>query len=136
LLAVADELYTNREYAEAARQYAQAAGALEEPALAARARLGEGMSALQSDNAADGVRALEALVANANAPKSLRIEALFHLAAHADAAGDQAKARGFLDQLEALSPAGMWASRAASLRARLPLEEEEAEETPSVTLPQ
>ncbi len=135
LLAVADESYTHREYAQAARQYAEATRSLTEPALAARARLGQGIAALQSDNAAEGASALEALADDARAPESLRLEALFHLAAGADASGDHEKARGYLDKLDALNPAGIWAGRAASLRARLPLPEEAVEEAPSVSFP-
>ncbi|MGH8019742.1 MAG: tetratricopeptide repeat protein [Opitutaceae bacterium] len=135
LLAVADDSYTKRDYAEAARRYAEAAQSLTEPALAARARLGQGISALQSDNSADGANVLQMLADDAGAPESLRVEALFHLASAAEAAGDHAKAREHLDKLEAMNPTGIWASRASSLRARLPLAEEASEEAPSISLP-
>ena len=132
LLSIADEAYKNRDYAKARTQYSEAVKALSEPVLVARARLGEGMSALQSDNPAAGVGILEGLADDTAAPETLRTETLYHLATHADSAGDPEKARAYLDKLDALNPTGVWVSRASALRARLPVA---AETTPAVTLP-
>jgi predicted negative regulator of RcsB-dependent stress response len=131
LLFVADEAYTNREYDKAAQLYAEAGSALSDPVLRARALLGEGMAGLQSGSASTGVAVLTRLADDAAAPESLRFEALYHLASHALASGDAEASRSRLDKLDALNPVGIWASRSAALRARLPV----AAEAGSITLP-
>ncbi len=123
LLAVADEAYAAGDFAEAGRRYAAAAPAVKDSALAARARLGEAMAALQQGEAANGERLLSALAVDETAPKALRFEARFHLASAALATGDTAKSAEHLDGLDALEPEGMWAARSGALRARLPAQD-------------
>lgn len=131
LLGIADESYRNRDYTQARQQYAAAAAALKDPLLVARARLGEGVSALQPGVDVSGAEVLVRLGGDTAAPVALRTEAYYHLAALAVADGEPVKAREYLDKLAALEPVGIWTNRAASLRARLPMERE----APVVGLP-
>lgn len=133
LLAAADEAYSNGDFVPAGQHYAAAVAALQEPVLAGRARLGEGMSALQAGVESKGAEILGRLGDDAAVEKAIRIEALYHLASRAVAAGDHAAARTSLDKLDALEPTGMWAGRAMGLRSRLPADE--SAEAPAVSLP-
>lgn len=130
-LAAADDAYKNTLYDQAARYYADARKVLEDPTLIARARLGEGMAALQANRETEGKQMLQALGDDAQIPKAMRAEAWYHLAAGALAGGATADAQQALDKITAIDPEGTWAMRGGMLHAQLP-----ATESPAAAVPQ
>lgn len=119
-LRLADEAYADGKFADAAGLYEQAAGALQVPALASRARLGLAMAKVQSDRAAEGESALKAFAADANEEKAFRAEAMYHLASHALANSQAEEVKTYAEQLMQLDPASPWTQRAMMLRASMP----------------
>jgi hypothetical protein len=134
LLAVADEAYRDMRYDDAARDYAAAARALEDPLFAGRARIGEAVSKYKGGQTAEGERLLTQLSEDTTVLLSHRAQALYELATFAAGAGDHAKALTAIDKLRALDPENYWAGRATALRTRLGADES-PEDADAASLP-
>lgn len=122
LIGAADEAYSQGDYASAATRYAEAAVALSDPLIQARARLGEAVSSLQAGMGSKGEDLLRKVGSDTTAPEAIRAEAWYHLAAHTLDAGNTQAAREALTKVSEVSPRGLWAMRAAALSAKLPPE--------------
>jgi tetratricopeptide (TPR) repeat protein len=119
-LQLADEAYAAGNYTQAAQYYQSATDSLGDPALAARARLGQAISKIQGGQTAEGEAQLKALASAPQQLKTVRAEACYHLASLCAGAGRTDDAVKYLDQLNGIEPAGLWAQRALSLRSTLP----------------
>jgi hypothetical protein len=115
-----DAAYNEGAYGQAVTDYDAAASALEQPELAARARLGAAMARIQSGQVEAGERQLTVLADDDRVVQPLRAEALFRLATIAIQAGEPAAAEVHLTRILEIDPAGFWSSRATSLRGTLP----------------
>ncbi len=118
-LRLADEAYTAANYADSIALYQQATATLKTGPMAARAQLGEAIAKLQLGQTTEGETKLKAVVADASLPKPIRAEAAYHLAALAFDAKRNDDASKFLDQINTIDPAGLWARRAMGLRSRV-----------------
>ena len=80
--------------------------------------------------------ALRQLAADATEPKATRVEASYHLASLANAAGQPDDVRKYADQVMQIDPTSPWTQRVFMLRASLPVAEAApAAATPAVKLP-
>lgn len=119
-LRLADQAYSNGNYAEARSAYGKAAGILKNNTFGQRARLGSAISAVQAGAVAEGETALKQLSSDLTLSKLIRSEAAYHLAALAAAAGNTAEAIRLIEQATVIDPDGHWADRASMLRSSLP----------------
>jgi hypothetical protein len=118
-LRLADDAYGEAKYGDAIPAYEQAIALLKTGPLAARARVGLGMSKLQGGRAADGEAALKAMAADDKEVKAFRAEAAYHLASYAFANGKADDVKTYSDQLSQIDPASPWTQRALMYRAKL-----------------
>lgn len=119
-LQVADTRYEEGAYAEAAAAYAEAAKVFEDPTLATRALLGQGMSLLLSGSLDSGRSLLEAVALDSTALDQTRGEAAYNLAVSYWEAGDLERVTELTDLILELD-APFWVFRANALRDRLAL---------------
>jgi len=119
LLQTADAKYSAGDFGAAAAGYQQATAALTNSTLKARARLGFAVSKLNAGDQTAAETELKALSADVSVDKNIRAEAASHLATLASEAGRTDEVRQWLDQVDKLDPAGIWAQRAGQLRASL-----------------
>lgn len=119
LLRVADDNYAKNDYKSAAANYAKAVENLDNAALKSRARLGAAMSQLAGGDKAAGESALKALGADTSTLAVTRAEATYHLAVLAKEAGRADEARKAIEEVAKIEASGLWAQRAAALRAQL-----------------
>lgn len=119
LLQVGDEQYQNGDYNAAWEAYSEAARLIDDPVLAARARLGAGVSQLQMGQNAEGESTLRQIVEDANVVEAIRAEARLHLAAMEVGTGDIERAREDLDALIQMNAARMWAQQIALLESQI-----------------
>ncbi|NDV62391.1 tetratricopeptide repeat protein [Puniceicoccales bacterium CK1056] len=120
-LQVADSRYEEQAYGEAADAYAEAAKGFEDPTMASRALLGQGMSLLMGGSLESGRALLEAVALDTTALDQTRGEAAYNLAVTYWEAGDTERVTEITDIiLELNSP--FWIFRANSLRDRLALD--------------
>jgi len=120
-LQVADSRYEEMAYADAADAYAEAAKGFEDPTMASRALLGQGMSLLMGGSLESGRALLEAVALDTTALDQTRGEAAYNLAVTYWEAGDKERVMEITDIiLELNSP--FWVFRANSLRDRLALD--------------
>lgn len=115
-LRLADEAYAAGKGAEAVTAYEAAVPALQDSALAARARLGVAMARIQAGRKADGETALRELVGQADLAKATRAEAGYHLATLAYAGGRTDEVLKYCDQIMEIDAGSAWAQRAQMLR--------------------
>ena len=118
-LQVADARFGECDYAGAAGLYAQAAGVFEDPILVSRARIGQGVSLLQSGDLEAGRAVLQTVALDGAALDQTRGEAAYHLAVSYWQAGDKTKALEATDIILQLDGTPFWVFRANSLRERL-----------------
>jgi predicted negative regulator of RcsB-dependent stress response len=118
-LQVADARYQEGAFAAAAELYDAASKIFEDPTLASRARLGQGMSLLRAGSADAGRAVLQAVALNGGALDQTRGEAAYHLAVSYWEVGDTAKALEVTDVILQLDSAPFWVFRANALRERL-----------------
>ncbi len=116
----ADQAYSAEKYADAAAGYEKAIATLKAGPLVARAQIGRAMSKAQSGRAADGEAELKQLLNDTNQFKTIRAEAAYQLASLALSGGNVADVQKYLDQVNQIDPAGVWARRAVGLQASLP----------------
>jgi hypothetical protein len=133
-LRLADEAFSNNNYAQAALDYQAAADVLKESAFVGRARLGSAISKLQGGQSSDGEAQLKLLASDSSQLKTIRAEAAYQLASAAAAAGRTDDALKFLDQVTTLAPTGTWAQRSMMLRVTLPTPAVSAAQ-PAATIP-
>ena len=129
LLRVADAKFEKGDFAGAAEQYRKAAARLKLDVLVGRARLGEALSKMSAGDQAGADSALKAIGADATMTAGTRAEALFTSATMANDAGRTEEAMKTLDSISKMSDAGIWADRAAGLRAEISLKAKPAGET-------
>lgn len=115
-LSVADELFADGEYAQAADFYQKAIEALRDSPLAGRAHMGRAISALRGGDVAGGEAMLKAIADNRDLPQAARAEAVFHLAIIALSQGDSAQLESRAAQLDAMPFAQVWQNRLAEIR--------------------
>lgn len=119
-LRAADEAYTAGKVAEAATGYDKALSSLQDPALVARAKLGRALSNVQAGKPTDGETQLKQIANDASEFKAIRSEAAYQLASLAVDAHNAADAQKYIEQLNQIDPASVWARRAMGLQANLP----------------
>ena len=119
-LKVADDKFTNADYAGAATAYTKAAGSLTNEALLGRAKLGAAISQLNGADQAAGEAALKAISADTTLLAGVRAEAAYHLASLAAAAGKPDEVRKLVDQVSRIEANGPWSQRATALLATQP----------------
>jgi hypothetical protein len=119
-LQVADARYEEGAYGEAAAAYAEAAKVFEDPTMATRALLGQGMSLLLSGSVESGRALLEAVALDTTALDQTRGEAAYNLAVSYWEAGNLERVNEITDLILELD-APFWVFRANSLRDRLAL---------------
>lgn len=117
---LADEAFTAGKYADAIAAYDKGIAVLKSGPLVSRARLGRAIAEVQSGKTTDGTTELKQLADDTTLLNAVRAEAAYNLAALAADAGNSADAQKYIDQLNQIDPASMWARRAMALQANLP----------------
>lgn len=115
-LQLGDEAYAAQRATEAIAHYEQAAKVLKSGPLADRTRLGLAMAQLQAGQTEAGRTALQSLVDNDQLSRGARVEAAYHLASLAHAAGNAAAVRAQIERILSLDPSSPWAQRVMMLR--------------------
>lgn len=115
-LQLGDEAYAAQRATEAIAHYEQAAKVLKSGPLADRTRLGLAMSKLLAGQTDAGRTALQAMVDNDQLSRGARVEAAYHLASLAHAAGNAAAVRAQIERILSLDPSSPWAQRVMMLR--------------------
>lgn len=119
-LRLADEAYAAGKGADAVSNYDAAVKNLAGSPFLSRAELGRAMAKLQAGQTAEGEAALKQIADRATEAKGVRLEAAYHLASFAQAAGRGEDVKKFTDQIIQIDPASSWAQRAMMLQAALP----------------
>ena len=120
-LRVADAKFEKGDFAGAAEQYRKAATELKLDVLVGRARVGEALSKLSAGDKNGADTALKAIGADATLPAGTRAEALYTSATIAQESGRTEDAVKTLDSISKMTDAGIWADRAAGLKAEISL---------------
>lgn len=120
LLEAAHAEYAAEDFAAAAQTYRNALESLELPQLQERARLGEAMALLFSDNPSAGKDALQALQNDLIVSGYTRGEAAYTLAVEYYQEGNIPATRDTLDRLIATPEAGVWQQLGDALYDELP----------------
>ena len=132
-LSLADQKYRAGDFKAAADFYQQAQVGLANEALLGRARLGAAMSRLNAGDTSAGEAALKSIGADTSAFKTVRAEAMYHLASLALEAGKTDETRRLLDEIARIDASGVWAQRAMVLRTTLPSESKPGSDASPVT---
>jgi predicted negative regulator of RcsB-dependent stress response len=119
-LRIADEAYTAGKYADAETAYDKAISTLKTGPLVSRAKLGRALSKVQNGKASEATSELKQLADDAGLLNAIRSEAAYQLASLAATDGNSADVQKYIDQLNQIDPASMWARRALALQANLP----------------
>lgn len=119
-LQLADQKYSEGNYAEAASLYAQAQKSLKKSELSGRAKLGEAMALTQNNEIAKGHSLLEALSQNGDINPAIRAQAFYHLVILAISQGDYAAAKSLTAQLKNASPHSPWAQKVVQIEGSIP----------------
>lgn len=133
LLRVADDKFSAGDYKAAGAGYQKAAGSLKNAALLGRAKLGAAVSQLKAGDQAGGEAAFKAISADAALDKSVRLEAGYHLASLAAAAGKADEVRKLAEELSKLDAMSSWAQRATMLATAQPGAAQPAAQAPADT---
>ncbi len=118
-LLVADSKYEEGDFAEAAQLYGETSRIFEDPTIASRAVLGQGISLLQAGDKENGRSVLKAIALDGTALDQTRAEAAYHLAISYWEDGDNEAALEMTDVILQLESAQFWAYRANLLKDRL-----------------
>lgn len=110
-LEVADEAYTAEEFTSAAEFYAIAQGALENDILLGRAKLGLAFATYHDGGKDEGLAQLSTVAADNSLPEAIRSEAAYHLAVHADVAGNNEAFESYANQVTSSAAGGQWQQR-------------------------
>jgi tetratricopeptide (TPR) repeat protein len=119
-LALGDVAYKDGKFAEAATAYEKAAPLTAGTAFGGRALIGKAFSQAQAGDKAKAEASFKAIAADAVQSSTVRSEARFHLAVLAVEAGRIEEGRKLIDEVQSTDLTGIWAERAAALRAGLP----------------
>lgn len=114
-LKIADEAYTDKDFETALEFYKLAASALEEPALAGRARIGLAFALYESGQAEKGLAELNAITSDNTLAEAIRTEAAYHLAIEAHTAGREVEFSSYSAQVNNSKSAGQWQQRLQNL---------------------
>lgn len=114
-LRIADEKFVAGDFKSAAASYQKAAGALKNPALLGRARLGAAISQLNGGDQAAGEAALQAVFADGALDKDTRAQAGYHLASLAAEAGKADEVKKLAEEISKVDASSMWSQRATLL---------------------
>ena len=117
---VADQAYTSGKAADAVTEYDKAIAVLKKGPLASRARLGRALAEVQSGKQTEGESDLKQIANDATEFKAVRAEAAYQLASLAVEARNYTDVQKYIEQLNQIDPASVWARRAVSLQANLP----------------
>ncbi len=117
-LKLANEAFAEEDFAAAAELYKKAAKGMTGTPLQARAQIGEGVSLIRAGEtvAPAGLEILEKVASNEDAAAGIRAEALYHLAIHALAQGDEAGYNQLVSRIENLEGGEDWLNRANAIR--------------------
>lgn len=118
---LADDAYKAGKFADAVTGYDKAIAVLKSGPLASRARLGRALAEVQGGKKTEGTGDLKQLAGDTTLLNAVRAEATYNLAALAADAGNATEAQKYIDQLNQIDPASMWARRALALQASLPM---------------
>ncbi len=116
-LKLADEAYANSDFGTALEFYDLAGAALEEPALAGRAKLGLAFSLYNDGKPEEGIAQLNAITSDTSLSEAARAEAAYHLAVEAHTAGRKAEFSSYAAQVSNSKFASQWQQRIQSLPA-------------------
>jgi predicted negative regulator of RcsB-dependent stress response len=114
-LRLADQAYASGRIAEARDEYGHVALFLTTGPLAARARLGLGVSQIQTGETVEGEATLQRLADDKTQFDATRAEAIYQLASAAFSAGRTADVEKLAAQLLQLSPSSPWTERVFAL---------------------
>lgn len=117
-LRLADEAYAAGKGADAVTNYEAAVKNLTGSPFLNRAELGQAMAKLQAGQTADAEAALKQIADRATEAKAVRLEAAYHLASLAQAAGRAEDAKKYTDQIIQIDASSSWAQRAMMLAAQ------------------
>lgn len=117
-LTLADQAYTDGDFAAADAYYKQAQEGLADNMLAGRARLGQAFSRYRSGSPEEGIAQLNAIHSDNTLPASVLAEAAYHLAIHAYAEGDTKTFQSFSSRVATLDETGQWQRRIATYQTR------------------
>jgi hypothetical protein len=117
-LRLGDAAYASNQALEAVNCYTQAIAILKQGPVADRARLGLAMAEIQAGRSADGETDLRRLADDAKGFRSVRSEAIYHLASLAASAGRRADLQHLSTELLQSDPNGRWTERVFALQAR------------------
>jgi predicted negative regulator of RcsB-dependent stress response len=129
-LRLADQKFETADYKQAAAFYTKAAVSLKNDVLLGRARLGAAVSQINSGDKAAGEAGLKAVGADQSLLKTVRAEAIYHLASLAADAGKTDEVKKLVEEVGKIDLGGAWSQRAVVLLSRLPAGETGA---PSIT---
>jgi len=133
-LQLADDKFSSGDFAGAVASYQKAVAGVQNEALQARAKLGAAISQVRGADQIAGEAALKALSTDTNVSKGVRVEATYHLATIALAAGNTDEVRSLVDQATRIDATSAWSQRATGLLASLPAPGKSAEITaPTLT---
>lgn len=110
-LEVADAAYTSEDYATAAEFYALALDSLKNDILVGRASIGQAFATFYKGDSDESLAQLRAVASNTSLPEAIRAEAAYHLAVHADVAGDATEFENYAAQVTSSTSAGQWQQR-------------------------
>jgi predicted negative regulator of RcsB-dependent stress response len=114
-LRLADQAYASGRIAEARDDYGHVSLFLKTGPLAARARLGLGVSQIQTGETVEGEATLRQLADEKTQYEATRAEAIYQLASAAYSAGRASEVEKYAAQLMQLSPGSPWTERVFAL---------------------
>lgn len=117
---IADQAYTAEKMGDAIAGYEKALTVLKQGPLASRARLGLALAKVQTGKTAEAETELKAIASNTAEFKSTRAEAAYNLASLAADAHNYTDVQKYVEQLNQIDPASVWARRAVALQANMP----------------
>lgn len=119
-LELADKAYNDKDYSSAGRYYEEAAEALGDHPLGARAALGSAIIFMHQKDAQSARKILNALLQNKNTLNAYRAAATYQLATLAAEEEKIGQALALIHQVEEIPFNGIWAYKARVLKQNLP----------------
>lgn len=115
-LTLADEAYTEDDFATADEFYTLAVESLSDNILAGRARLGQAFARERNSDTEEGIGLLNTILNDLALPSAILAEAAYHLAIHAYAEGDMTSFKSLATRITSLDENGQWQRRIDSYR--------------------
>ena len=114
-LKIADEAYSDGDYEKALEFYDLAVSVLEEPILAGRARIGLAFALYHNGKIEECLARLNAITSDSTLAEAIQVEAAYHLAVEAHAAGRTSEFSSYTAQVNDSKFAGQWQQRLQNL---------------------